>query len=81
MTARMFVFPLTSRVGKIRAVATILMCMRSPTTAKAYRLRITTGLLQHLEKLGIPPIEQSEPVFAFWNSVHEEIARRVEGAA
>jgi hypothetical protein len=81
MTAKVFLFPLTSRAGKIRVVATVLMGTRSPTAAKAYRLRITTGLLNHLEKLGIPPMEQYEPVFAFWNAVHEEIARQVEGAA
>ncbi|RDJ12433.1 DUF6074 family protein [Rhizobium grahamii] len=81
MTAQMFIFPLPNRAGKIRTVATMLMGMRSPAAAKAYRLRITGGLLHHLEKLGVPPMEQYEPIFAFWNAVHEEIARRMEGAA
>ncbi|MDW9547715.1 DUF6074 family protein [Sinorhizobium meliloti] len=79
--AQVIVFPLTRRAGKIRTVATTLSGMKTDKMARAYRMQITAGLLTHLGKLGVPPIDQNEPVCEFWRAVHDEIARTMEGAA
>ncbi|WP_085043804.1 DUF6074 family protein [Ensifer aridi] len=79
--AQIIVFPLTRRVGKIRTVAATLSGMKTDKMARAYRLQITTGLLNHLGNLGVAPIDQNEPVFEFWRAVFDEISRNIEGAA
>ncbi|MEY9100504.1 hypothetical protein ABIA24_003413 [Sinorhizobium fredii] len=78
---QIFVFPLTRRLGKIRAVATTLKGMKTDKMARAYRTQITTGLLNHLGKLGVEPIDQNELVFEFWRAVFDEISNNIEGAA
>ncbi|MBY5624458.1 hypothetical protein HLI18_33790 [Rhizobium laguerreae] len=81
MTAEICVFPLTGRIGKIRAVAVNLIGSRSEKLAKAYRHQISAGLISHMEKNGVPQHEQGERLFEFWQAVHTEIAKRIEGAA
>ncbi|RVI69346.1 hypothetical protein CN187_09095 [Sinorhizobium meliloti] len=78
---QIIVFPLTRRIGKIRTVAATLSGMKTDNMARAYRLQITTGLLSHLGKLGVAPIDQHEPIFEFWRAVFDEISRNMEGAA
>jgi hypothetical protein len=34
-----------------------------------------------MEKNGVPQHEQGERLFEFWQAVHTEIAKRIEGAA
>ncbi|MBY4589462.1 DUF6074 family protein [Rhizobium redzepovicii] len=81
MTAEICVFPLTCRIGKIRAVAANLVASRSEKIAKAYRRQITAGLVSHMERNGVPQHEQGERLFEFWQAVHTEISKRIEGAA
>lgn len=78
---QILVFPLTRRVGKIRAVAATLMGMKTEKMARAYRMQITAGLLSNLGKLGVANVDQREPIFQFWRAVDDEIAKNLEGAA
>ncbi|RVO50835.1 hypothetical protein CN090_13245 [Sinorhizobium meliloti] len=78
---QILVFPLTRRVGKIRAVAATLMGMKTEKMARAYRMQITAGLLNNLGRLGVATVDQHEPIFQFWRAVHDEIAKNLEGAA
>lgn len=78
---QIIVFPLTRRIGKIRSVAATLRGMKTEKMARAYRVQITAGLLNNLAKLGIAAIDQHEPILKFWQAVHDEIAKNLEGAA
>ncbi|AZO39644.1 MAG: hypothetical protein EOS81_10680 [Mesorhizobium sp.] len=69
-------FPLVSRVGRIREVATKMLAKSTDRHAESYRDQVTTGLLGHLGRLGISESEQDEQLGAFWAAVQAEIIRQ-----
>ncbi|MFK0693084.1 DUF6074 family protein [Mesorhizobium sp. IMUNJ 23033] len=69
-------FPLTARIGRIREVASKMLAKSTDRHAESYRDQVTTGLLGHLTRLGIPEPEQDEQIGAFWSAVQAEIFRQ-----
>ena len=69
-------FPLVSRVGRIREVAAKVLAKSTDRHAESYRDQVTTGLLGHLGRLGIPEAEQDQQLGQFWSAVEAEIIRQ-----
>lgn len=72
---RVIAFPLIHRVGKIRDVASKMLAKSTDRHAESYRDQVTTGLLGHLARLGMPEHERDEQLGAFWTAVDIEIIR------
>ncbi|QND57879.1 DUF6074 family protein [Mesorhizobium huakuii] len=68
-------FPLIRRVGKIRDVASKMLAKSTDRHAESYRDQVTTGLVGHLNRLGIPEQERDEQLGQFWSAVQSEIIR------
>ncbi|PBB20564.1 hypothetical protein CK219_05350 [Mesorhizobium sp. WSM4313] len=69
-------FPLIRRIGRIREVAGKMLAKSTDRHAESYRDQVTTGLLGHMTRLGIPEREQDEQLGAFWAAVQAEIIRQ-----
>ena len=73
---RIIAFPLVSRVGKIRDVAEKMLAKSTDRHAASYRDQVTSALLNHLTRLGVPEMQQDEQLGAFWEAVQAEIIRQ-----
>ncbi|MER8653450.1 DUF6074 family protein [Mesorhizobium sp. M0847] len=69
------VFPLVRRIGKVRDVARKMLDKSTDRHAESYRDQVTTGLLGHMTRVGIPEQEQDEQLGAFWSAVDAEMTR------
>ncbi|AZO42942.1 hypothetical protein EJ076_18485 [Mesorhizobium sp. M7D.F.Ca.US.005.01.1.1] len=69
------VFPLVRRIGKVRDVARKMLDKSTDRHAESYRDQVTTGLLGHMVRIGIPDQEQDEQLGAFWSAVDAEMTR------
>ncbi|UVC17580.1 DUF6074 family protein [Mesorhizobium onobrychidis] len=70
------VFPLVRRVGKVRDVARKMLDKSTDRHADSYRDQVTTALLGHMTRVGIPDQEQDEQLGAFWSAVDAEMTRQ-----
>jgi hypothetical protein len=70
-----FAFPLVRRVGKVRDVARKMAAKRTARHVDTYRDQVTTALLRHLDRIGVPEAEQDEQLGAFWLAVQAEMIR------
>ncbi|RUZ74540.1 hypothetical protein EN943_23590 [Mesorhizobium sp. M7A.F.Ca.US.006.01.1.1] len=64
---------LVRRIGKVRDIARKMLDKSTDRHAECYRYRVTTGLLGHMSRIGIPEQEQDEQLGAFWSAVQAEI--------
>lgn len=69
------VFPLVKRVGKVRDVAGKMLSKSTDRHAESYRDQVTSALLNHLARVGVPEHEQDEQLGAFWSAVQAEMIR------
>ena len=72
-TCTLLAFPLHRRVGKVRDVAGKMLAKTTDRHAQFYRDQVTSALLNHLERLGVPRCEQEGQTSAFWNAVQAEM--------
>ncbi|UDL87041.1 DUF6074 family protein [Mesorhizobium sp. PAMC28654] len=73
--AKVIVFPMIKRVGKIRTTAANMLAKSTDRHAEFYRDQVTTALLKQMAKAGILEAEQDEQLGAFWSAVQVEIIR------
>jgi hypothetical protein len=74
-TAKVIVFPMGKRVGRIRDVAAKMLDKPTDRAAAFYRDQVTDGLLRSLSRAGIPEVDQDEQLGAFWSAVDAEMIR------
>lgn len=67
-------FPLTSRIGEVRAAAAELMGKRSTTAATRFRNALAGRKFAELAALGLDEDTQDEAVGAFLSAVERELA-------
>ncbi|WP_420408287.1 DUF6074 family protein [Hoeflea sp.] len=71
---KVLVFPMTSRVGKIRHVAQLLST-KDGDDADLYWKQIRSGLRKQLERVGATEDETSSEIRAFFQAVQAELVR------
>jgi hypothetical protein len=67
-------FPLTNRIGEVRAAAAALLKQRSATAAARFRNALAKQKFTALAELGFNEDEQDEAVGAFLQAVERELA-------
>ncbi|TXH81191.1 MAG: hypothetical protein E6Q77_08660 [Rhizobium sp.] len=76
---RVLTFPMASRVGKIRDVASKMLDKATDRHADYYRKQVTEALIAQLDRIGVPEHEQDEQLGAFWHAVQNEMIRQCYG--
>lgn len=74
--ARVIVFPMVKRVGRIRDVAAKMLDKPTDRAAAFYRDQVTDALLRSLSKAGVTEAVQDEELGAFWSAVDAEMIRQ-----
>ncbi|PZV36481.1 DUF6074 family protein [Mesorhizobium kowhaii] len=74
--AKVILFPMVKRVGRIRDVAAKTLAKPTLRAAQSYRDQVTDALIQQMSGAGIGEAEQDEQLGAFWSAVQAEIARQ-----
>lgn len=69
-------FPMVSRVGKIRDVATKMLDKPTERHAEYYREQVNAGLLKQFATIGLSDEQQREQLRSFWEKVREEMIRQ-----
>lgn len=76
---RVFTFPLSRRVGKIRYVALKLSRKVTDRHAEHYRSLVDDALRKQLVRIGLDKDAQDRELVAFWASVRGEMTRLAYG--
>jgi hypothetical protein len=76
---KVILFPLLSRVGRIRDVASKMLDKATDRHADYYRNQVTQALLRQLDRVGVLEHEQDEHLGAFWHAVQDEMIRQCYG--
>lgn len=74
---QIIMFPMASRIGRIRDVAVKILDKPTDRAAAAYQNQITDTILRQFDKLGIPQIEQDQQLKAFWQAEKSEKNRLI----
>ena len=77
MTAVIYPFPMTMRIGKIRSTAAKMLAKSTDRHAVAYRDQVTVGLWRQMDRAGIPHDERHAQLRAFWSEVRTEMILRI----
>ncbi|WP_413709152.1 DUF6074 family protein [Rhizobium sp. Rhizsp82] len=73
---RFLVFPLTSRVGKIRDTASKLLDKATSRHRLYYRSQVSDALCAQLQKLAVPERDIEREIASFWRLVDQETRRQ-----
>lgn len=71
------VFPMKSRIGRIRDVAAKMVDKQTQRHADHYFRQVNEAMVNQLSRIGLSELEIDEQVGAFWVAVDQEITRLV----
>lgn len=74
-TATVLLFPLTSRVGKVRHTASVL-ARKHGEDANLYWKQVVAANRKHLARVGLPEQEIDAEIRSFFDAVQHELIRR-----
>lgn len=75
-TCTVLLFPMRSRIGRIREVATKMLDKTTERHADHYQRRVTDAMMTTFTRLRLAEAEQAAQLEAFWSAVEGEIARQ-----
>ncbi|MCB1469255.1 MAG: hypothetical protein KDK08_19425 [Rhizobiaceae bacterium] len=72
----LLLFPMRSRIGRIREVATKMLDKTTERHAEHYRRQVTDAMMTNFARLRLAEEEQAAQLEAFWSAVNGEMARQ-----
>ncbi|MCO5083883.1 MAG: DUF6074 family protein [Rhizobiaceae bacterium] len=76
LACTVLLFPMASRVGRIREVAAKMLDKTTDRHAEHYRRQVTDAMKANFTRLGLAEAEQAAQLEAFWSAAHGEMVRQ-----